>query len=437
MLTHPSRQVLLRTQHLLRSCNHPQHSIARVLSANSPKRAFSAYPVTRSQEGDVRPTSLYTFTEDESMLKDLAQRFAEEVVAPKVREMDEKETMDPEIIKGLFDNGFMGIETSQEHGGSGASFTSAILVIEELAKVDPSVSLICDVHNTIANTTIRNYASKAILDKYMPDLSTSKVACFCLSEPGSGSDAFALATRATKDSNGDYIINGSKMWITNSKEAEIFVVFANLDPSKGYKGISCFLLEKSMGVEIAKKEEKLGIKASSTCTLNFDNVKVPKENLIGQEGLGYKYAIEILNEGRIGIAAQMVGLAQGAFDKAVKYTYQRKQFGKPVGEFQGMQFQFADVHTEIEAARMLTYNAARLKEEGKPFTEMAAMAKLYSSQVAQNASGSAIEWCGGVGFTRETGIEKYWRDSKIGAIYEGSSNIQRQTLAKFIQKRLG
>ncbi|KAI9615600.1 hypothetical protein H4Q26_011542 [Puccinia striiformis f. sp. tritici PST-130] len=416
-----THQILLRTQHLLRSASqsHPKNAAHRLLSSSHPTttailhqpyRAFSSHPIAHSQDGaDIRPTSLYTFTEDESMLRDLAQRFAEEVVAPK-------------IIKGLFDNGFMGIETSQEHGGSGASFTSAILVIEELAKVDPSVSLICDVHNTIANTTIRNYGSKALLDKYMPDLSTSKVACFCLSEPGSGSDAFALATKATKDSNGDYIINGSKMWITNSKEAEIFVVFANLDPSKGYKGVSCFLLEKSMGIEIAKKEEKLGIKASSTCTLNFDNIK---------------YAIEILNEGRIGIAAQMVGLAQGAFDKAVKYTYQRKQFGKPVGEFQGMQFQFADVHTEIEAARMLTYNAARLKEEGKPFTEMAAMAKLFSSQVAQNAAGNAIEWCGGVGFTRETGIEKYWRDSKIGAIYEGSSNIQRQTLAKFIQKRLG
>lgn len=370
------------------------------------------------------------------MLKDLAQKFAQEVVAPKVREMDENETMDPEIIKGLFENGFMGIETSLEHGGSGASFTSAILVIEELAKVDPSVSLICDVHNTIANTTIRKYASQALQDKYMPGLSTSQVACFCLSESGSGSDAFAMASRATKTPDGDYVINGSKMWITNSKEAEVFVVFANLDPSKGYKGISCFLVEKGMGVDIAKKEEKLGIKASSTCTLNFDNVRVPKENLIGEEGQGYKYAIEILNEGRIGIAAQMVGLAQGAFDKAVSYTYQRQQFGKPVGEFQGMQFQFADAHVEIEAARLLTYNAARLKEEGKPFTEMAAMAKLFSSQVAQSASGSAIEWCGGVGFTRETGIEKYWRDSKIGAIYEGSSNIQRATLAKFIQKRL-
>ncbi|EGG04035.1 uncharacterized protein MELLADRAFT_49293 [Melampsora larici-populina 98AG31] len=391
---------------------------------------------TSSDFNQSKPTSLYTFTEDESMFKDLASKFAEEVVSPKVREMDEKEEMDPEIVKGLFDNGFMGIEIPEDFGGSGASFMSAILVIEELAKVDPSVSLICDVHNTIASTTIRNYGSPKLLEKHLPKLATSKVACFCLSEPSSGSDAFALKTKVTKDSNGNYVVNGSKMWITNSKEAEIFVVFANLDPQKGYKGICCFLVEKEMGVQVAKKEQKLGIKASSTCTLNFDNVVVPKENLIGEEGKGYKYAIEILNEGRIGIAAQMIGLAQGAFDKSVSYTYQREQFGRPIGEFQGMQFQFADIQTEIEAARLLTYNAARLKEESKPFTEMAAMAKLFSSEVAQRASGSAIEWCGGVGFTRETGIEKYWRDSKIGAIYEGTSNIQRSTLAKFIAKRL-
>ncbi|KAH9808731.1 acyl-CoA dehydrogenase/oxidase [Melampsora americana] len=397
---------------------------------------IKSFTTTSSDHQSIQPTSLSTFTEDEMMFRDLATRFAQEVVSPKVREMDENEIMDPEIIKGLFKNGFMGIEIGEEFGGSGASFTSAILVIEELAKVDPSVSLICDVHNTIASTTIRKYGSPMILERYLPNLASEQVGCFCLSETGSGSDAFALSTKVTKDSNGDYIINGSKMWITNSAEAEIFVVFATLDPSKGYKGISCFLVEKEMGVEIAKKEQKLGIKASSTCTLNFDNVKVPKENLIGEEGKGYKYAIEILNEGRIGIAAQMIGLAQGAFDKSVSYTYQRKQFGKPIGEFQGMQFQFADIQTEIEAARLLTYNAARLKEENKPFTEMAAMAKLYSSEVAQRASGSAIEWCGGVGFTRETGIEKYWRDSKIGAIYEGTSNIQRSTLAKFIAKRL-
>jgi len=234
------------------------------------------------------------------------------------------------------------------------------------------------------------------------------------------------------------VLSGSKMWITNSKEAEIFLVFATVDPSKGYKGITCFIVDKDMGVEIAKKEQKLGIKASSTCTLNFDDVKVPLENVVGGEemiGKGYKIAIEILNEGRIGIAGQMLGLAQGAFDKAVPYTYQRKQFGQPIGEFQGMAFQMAEVATEIEAARLLTYNAARRKEEGKEFAKEAAMAKYFASVVAQKASGSAIEWAGGVGFTRETGIEKFWRDSKIGAIYEGTSNIQLNTIAKFIQKQ--
>lgn len=247
-----------------------------------------------------------------------------------------------------------------------------------------------------------------------------------------------MKTSCKKTDDGKHwIINGSKMWITNSAEAEFFIVFAQSDPSKGYKGINAFAVTKDMGVEIAKKERKLGIRASSTCTVNFDDVKVPAENLIGEEGKGYKIAIEILNEGRVGIGAQMVGLAQGAFEKSIKYAYERKQFGKPVAAFQGMQFQFADAAVEIEAARNLVYNAARLKEEGRPFTKEAAMAKLYASKVAQSVSGSAIEWAGGVGFTRETGIEKYWRDSKIGAIYEGTSNIQRQTIAKLTEKELG
>jgi len=371
------------------------------------------------------------------MLREAVKRFAVDVVGPKVREMDENEMMDPSIIKGLFDQGLMGIETSAEHGGSESSFTSAIIAIEELAKVDPSVSVMCDVHNTLVNTIFRTYATKQQQDKYLPQLSESKIGSFCLSEPASGSDAFALQTRATKKDD-HWVLNGSKMWITNSKEAEIFLVFATVDPSKGYKGITCFIVEKDMGIEIAKKEQKLGIKASSTCTINFDEVKVPFENVVGGDemiGRGYKIAIEILNEGRIGIAGQMLGLAQGAFDKAVPYTYQRKQFGKPVGEFQGMAFQIAEIATEIEAARLLTYNAARRKEEGKEFTKEAAMAKYYASVVAQKAAGSAIEWAGGVGFTRETGIEKYWRDSKIGAIYEGTSNIQLNTISKFIQKQ--
>ena len=273
--------------------------------------------------------------------------------------------------------------------------------------------------------------SHVAFDKDLP--STQQVGSFCLSEPASGSDAFALQTRAKKDGD-NWIINGSKMWITNAYEAEVYLVFANIDPTKGYKGITCFICTRDMGVQIAKKEQKLGIRASSTCTLNFDDMKVPAENIIGGEGKGYKLAIEILNEGRIGIAAQMVGLAQGAFDLAVPYTYSRSQFGQPVGTFQGMAFQQAQAAVEIETARLLTYNAARRKDSGKSFVKEAAMAKYWSSVVAQKVSGKAIEWAGGVGFTRETGIEKFWRDSKIGAIYEGTSNIQLQTIAKFIQK---
>ncbi|EIW82036.1 acyl-CoA oxidase [Coniophora puteana RWD-64-598 SS2] len=378
--------------------------------------------------------SLDTFTDEEQLLRESVQRFAAEVVGPKVREMDEKEKMDPEIIKGLFEQGLMGIETSADHGGAESSFTAAIIAIEELAKVDPSVSVMCDVHNTLVNTVLRKYGSKEQCDKWLPQLATEKLGSFCLSEPASGSDAFALQTRAKKEGN-EWVVNGSKMWITNSAEAEIFLIFANIDPSKGYKGITCFIATKDMGIEIAKKEEKLGIRASSTCTLNFDDLRIPEENVIGGEGKGYKIAIEILNEGRIGIAAQMLGLAQGAFDKAVPYTYQRQQFGQPVGTFQGMAFQIAEAAVQLQSARLLTYNAARRKEEGKSFTQEAAMAKYLASVVAQKVSGSAIEWAGGVGFTRETGIEKYWRDSKIGAIYEGTSNIQLQTIAKFIQKQ--
>jgi hypothetical protein len=361
------------------------------------------------------------------------KRFAQDVVGPKVREMDENESMDPAIIKGLFDQGLMGIETSAEHGGAESSFTAAIIAIEELAKVDPSVSVMCDVHNTLVNTVIRKYGTPEQQEKWLPQLSTSKLGSFCLSEAASGSDAFALQTRARKDGD-NWIINGSKMWITNSYEAEVFLIFANIDPSKGYKGITCFLATKDMGVQIAKKEQKLGIRASSTCTLNFDDLKVPAENVIGEEGQGYKIAIEILNEGRIGIAAQMLGLAQGAFDKAVPFTYERKQFGQAVGTFQGMAFQIAQAAIDLESARLLLYNATRRKEEGLSFVKEAAMAKYWTSVVAQRVSGQAIEWAGGLGFTRETGIEKFWRDSKIGAIYEGTSNIQLQTIAKIIQK---
>ena len=402
-------------------------------------RAFSATAAPRADfESPFGVNSLSKFTEEEEMLRDAVRRFAEDVVAPRVSDMDEAEKMDPAVIQGLFEQGLMGVETSAEHGGAGCSFTAAIIVIEELAKIDPSVSVLCDVHNTLVNTVMRKYANKELQDKYLPQLSEKTLGSFCLSEPSSGSDAFAMKTTAKKSADGkSWVINGSKMWITNSGEAEFFIVFAQTDPSKGYKGINAFAVEKSHGVEIAKKEKKLGIRASSTCTLNFDDVTVPAENLIGEEGKGYKIAIEILNEGRVGIGAQMVGLAQGAVDKAIRYAADRVQFGKKLTQFQGMQFSISQTLVEIEAARALVYNAARLKEEGRPFTKEAAMAKLYASQVAQRASGNAIEWCGGIGFTRETGIEKYWRDSKIGAIYEGTSNIMLETIFKLLEKEMG
>ncbi|KAH8556269.1 acyl-CoA dehydrogenase/oxidase [Umbelopsis sp. PMI_123] len=397
------------------------------LSANA-ARAFSSSIVARNS-----PTSLHHFTEEELMLRDTVARFAQDVVKPKVLEMDETENLDETVLKGLFEQGLMGVETESEYDGSNCSFTSAIITIEELAKVDPSVSVVCDVQNTLVGTLFRKYASEDIKQRYLPQLATNKVGCFCLSEAGSGSDAFGLQTKA-EDKGDHYILNGSKMWITNSKEADIFLVFANVDPSKGYKGITCFVVERDWGVEIAKKESKLGIRASSTCVLNFDDIKVPKENVLGEVGKGYKYAIEILNEGRIGIAAQMIGLAQGAYDIALPYLFQRKQFGQAIGNFQALQHQYAQIATEIEAARLLTYNAARLKEEGKSFIKEAAMAKLYSSQVAEKSASKAIEWMGGIGFTRETGVEKFYRDAKIGAIYEGTSNIQLQTIAKLISE---
>ncbi|KAJ3059547.1 hypothetical protein HDU98_004462 [Podochytrium sp. JEL0797] len=378
------------------------------------------------------PSSLYSLAEDEVLMKESVAKFANDFVRPRVRAMDEAELLDKAVLKGLFDQGLMGIETESKYGGAESSFMGAILTIEELAKVDPSVSVVCDVQNTLVNTLFHKYATEAQKEKYLPRLATDTVGCFCLSEAGSGSDAFALKTRAEK--HGDYYtLSGSKMWITNSYEADIFLVFANVDPSKGYKGITCFIVERDEGVKIDKKEIKLGIRASSTCGLSFDDLKIPASSILGQIGHGYKYAIEILNEGRIGIAAQMIGLAQGAMDEALPYMFQRKQFGTLIGDFQGMQFQYAQMATEIEAARLLTYNAARLKEEGKNFVQQAAMAKLYSSQVAERASSKAVEWVGGVGFTREFPIEKFYRDSRIGAIYEGTSNIQLQTIAKFVK----
>lgn len=403
-------------------------------TAAVPRRAFSVS--SRLMQEKIAP--LTQFTEEEEMFKQTVAQFSEDVIGPLAREMDENEAMDPSVVKAMFENGFMGVETPEEYGGAGASFTSAIIVVEELAKVDPSVSVMNDVHNTLVNTCIRKWGSDHLKSTYLPQLAESKVGSFCLSEPVSGSDAFALKTKATPSEDGSYYtLEGSKMWITNAAEAEVFIVFANIDPSKGYKGITAFVVDKEAGVEIAKKEKKLGIRASSTCVLNFDGIKIPKENVLGEVGKGYKIAIECLNEGRIGIAAQMAGLAQGAFNKAVGYCYNdRKQFGQYIGEFQGMQFQIGQAATEIEASRLLLYNAARKKEAGEDFVKEAAMAKLYASQVAGNVSSKAVEWMGGVGFTREESLEKFYRDAKIGAIYEGTSNIQLQTIAKLIQKEV-
>jgi len=378
--------------------------------------------------------SLDNFTPEETKLRDAAARFAKDVVAPRVSQMDDNETLDREVLSGLFENGLMGIEASTDHGGAGSSFMSYILTIQELAKVDPTVAVVCDVQNTIINAIIRTYGTKEQQDKWVPLLTGSELASFCLSEVNAGSDAFALKTTAKKDSNGDWIINGSKKWCTNAREAGIFVIFAVTDPSQGYgKGVTCFVATKDEAIKIVGQEKNLGIRAASVCTLDIDDLRVPAENVIGPEGIGAKIALDFLNKGRVGMAANMVGLAQGAFDKAVSYTYQRKAFGQAVGTYQSIQHQIAAAATEIETARLLTYNAARLNGEGKNFTKEGAMAKYWAAGVASRVSGLAIEWTGGVGFTRDTGIEKYWRDSKIGAIFEGTSNIQLNTIAGVVQ----
>jgi len=376
-----------------------------------------------------------TLTEDEAMIQESVRRWAQEELAPHVREMDRDSKMKDEIIHGLFENGFMGVEVEAEHGGTEASFVSALLVVEELAKVDPSVSVMCDIHNTLIINMLRFWGSDELKQEWLPRLSSECVGAFCLSESGSGSDAFALKTRAELSSDGGhYTLNGEKMWISNSQQAGVFFVMANADPSKGYKGITTFVVPADTeGLEIGKPEDKLGIRASSTCPITFNDCKIPSSNVLGEIGKGYKYAIEILNEGRVGIGAQMIGLAQGAYDAAMPYLFQRKQFGNAIGNYQGMEFQYAQAATEIEAARLMVYNAARLKENGQPFIKESAMAKLYAAQVAENVASKCIEWCGGVGFTKDFPVEKFYRDAKIGAIYEGTHNIQLQTIAKLIK----
>lgn len=375
---------------------------------------------------------LTALSEDEIMFRDAIADFANREIRPHVMEMDEAQKILPEIQRKCFELGLMGIEVPAKWGGSESSFFMAILAIEELAAVDPSVSVFVDVQNTLVNNAVTRWGSEELKAKYFPKLTSEWVASYALSEPGSGSDAFALATRA-EDCGDHYKLNGTKLWITNGGEANFFLVFANVDPEKGYRGITGFIVEREFeGFSVGKKEDKLGIRASSTVELILEDCIVPKENVLGEVGVGYKVAIETLNEGRIGIGAQMIGLARGAFDAAMKHMVERKQFGQRICDFQGQQFQFAEVATRIEAAKLMVYNAARLKDAGLPFTKQAAMAKLYSSQTAEYVASKCVEFHGGVGFTKEFGAEKFYRDAKIGSIYEGTSNMQLQTIAKML-----
>ncbi len=378
------------------------------------------------------PPPLVALTEDEILFRDNVRQFAEERVGPRVREMDEKGVFDRDLVEQFFQLGLMGIEIPEQFGGAGGAFFEAILAVEAMSCVDASAAVIVDVQNTLVNNALLRWSNPDQKKRYLPRMAGEWVGAYALSEAGSGSDAFALQTRAVKRGS-DYILNGRKLWITNGKEASLFVLFASIDPAAGYRGITAFIVEKSFpGFSVGKKEDKLGIRASSTCELILEDCHVPAENVLGEAGKGYKVAIETLNEGRIGIGAQMVGVAQGAWEYAAKYAQERKQFGKAIANFQGIQFQLAQMATEIEAARMLVYNAARMKDAGMEFVKEAAMSKLFCSQVAERVTSMAVEIYGGYGFTKDYPVEKYWRDSKIGKIYEGTSNMQLQTIAKLI-----
>jgi alkylation response protein AidB-like acyl-CoA dehydrogenase len=381
---------------------------------------------------DIERPALTALSEEEGMFRDMVRQFAEERIAPLVADMDRQARMDPALIQSLFDLGLMGIEIPEDLGGAGASFFTSVLVVEELSRVDPAVAVLVDVQNTLVDTCIKRYGSAELSQRYLPRLASDTVGAYALSEAGSGSDAFALATRARQEAD-KWVLDGTKLWITNGDEAELYIVFANVDPDAGYKGITAFLVERDFpGVTAGKKEDKLGIRASSTVELIFDGCIVPAANVIGEVGKGYKIAIEQLNEGRIGIGAQMVGLAQGALDHTLRYVREREQFGRPIGQFQGVQFQLAEMRTELEAARLLVYNAARLREADRPFLAEAAMAKLYASEAAQRIASTCVDLFGGYGFTREYPVEKLYRDAKIGTIYEGTSNMQKQTIAKLL-----
>jgi short-chain 2-methylacyl-CoA dehydrogenase len=376
------------------------------------------------------PRPLTALSEEERMFQTAVRRFAREQVAPYVREMDEQAKFRKEILHQFFDMGLMGIEIPEEFGGQGGTFFQAILAIEELAAVDPSAAIVVDVQNTIVNNAVLRWGSAEQKARYLPRLAQDTVGCYALSEAGSGSDAFAMASRA-EDRGDHFLLNGRKLWITNAAEAGFFLLFANAKPEAGYRGITAFLVERDFeGFQVGKKEDKLGIRASSTCELIMDNCRVPRENAMGEIGKGYKIAMETLNEGRIAIGGQMIGLARAALDHAVAYAKERKQFGKAIGEFQMIQMQLAQMSVELDAARLLVYNAARLRDAGMPFTTEAATAKYFSSEMAEHVASKAIEVLGGVGFTKDYPVEKLYRDAKVGRIYEGTSNMQLLTIAK-------
>ncbi len=379
---------------------------------------------------DASTPALTQLAEDEILLRDSVAEFADAQIRPHVREMDEQAKMPKELLKQLFDLGVMGIEIPEPYGGGGAQFFHAVLAVEALSAVDPSVGVLVDVQNTLVVNAILRWGSDDVKARFLPRLASNTVGAYALSEAGSGSDAFAMAARAVADGD-HFVIDGRKLWITNGNEADIFIVFANVKPEAGYRGITAFMVERgTAGFTVGKKEDKLGIRASSTCELILEGCRVPTSNILGEVGKGYKVAIETLNEGRIGIGAQMIGLAGGALGHAIRYTKERRQFGKPIAEFQLVQGQLARAATEIEAARLLVYNAARLRDAGKPFLTEAAMCKLYSSEVAERVTSLAINLYGGYGFVKDYPVEKLWRDAKIGQIYEGTSNMQLVTIAK-------
>jgi alkylation response protein AidB-like acyl-CoA dehydrogenase len=376
------------------------------------------------------PPPLTRLTEDEALFLQSVREFADRDVRPLVRDMDEAAAMPRHLVDRLFELGVMAIEVPEPEGGAGGTFFHAVLAVEALSEVDPAVAVLVDVQNTLVVNAILRWADAALRHVWLPRLAGGSVGAYALSEAGSGSDAFALATRATRQGD-DFVLDGRKLWITNAAEAGLFVVFATLDPEAGYKGITAFLVPRDTpGLAIGRKEDKLGIRASSTCELVFDGCRVPAAQVLGQPGQGYRVAIETLNEGRIGIGAQMVGLAQGALDHAVRHVKTRRQFGRPVADFQGVQFQIARAATDLEAARLLVYNAARLRDAGQPFLREAAMCKLFASEVAERVASLAVNLHGGAGFVKESPVEKLFRDAKIGQIYEGTSNLQLVTIAK-------